>query len=62
MYLVQAISNLKKGYINIDPNSRKNKGNELYQRVYKSKNKMVFKSKANFKNNPLFFMFLIVSF
>ena len=63
MYLVQAISNLKKGYVNIDPNSHvKTKAMNsikdfLNQRIRWSSN-----SKSNFKNTPIFFMFLIVSF
>ncbi len=63
MYLVQSISKLKKGYINIDPNSHvktkavKSIKDFINQRIRWSSN-----SKSNFKNTPVFFMFLIVSF
>ena len=62
MYLVQAISNLKKGYVNIDPNSHvttkamNSIKDFLNQRIRWSSN-----SKSTFKNTR-FFMFLIVSF
>ena len=62
MYLVQAISNLKNGYVNIDPNSHvKTKAmnsikNFINQRIRWSSN-----SKSNFKI-LLFFMFLISIF
>ncbi len=63
MYLVQAISRLKTGYVHIDPNSHvkteamKSIKDFINQRIRWSSN-----SKSNFKNTPFFFMFLIVSF
>ena len=63
MYLVQAISRLKKGFVHIDPNSHvktnamKSLKDFINQRIRWSSN-----SKSNFKNTPVFFIFLIVSF
>ncbi len=63
MYLVQTISKLKTGYLHIDPNSfvttqpLSSVKEFLNQRIRWSSN-----SKENFKQNPLFFMFLLTSF
>ena len=63
MYLVQAISKLKKGYVNIDPNSfvetssMPNTKEFINQRVRWSSN-----SKSNANRNPLFFYFLLTMF
>ena len=63
MYLVQSISKLKKGYINIDPNSfvktiaMPTMKEFINQRVRWSSN-----SKLNATENPLFFSFLFTMF
>lgn len=63
MYLVQAISNLKKGYVNIDPNSYvKTKAMNSIKEFINQRIRWSSNSKSNFKNTPIFFMFLIVSF
>ena len=63
MYLVQAISNLKKGYVNIDPNSHvKTKAMNSIKDFINQRIRWSSNSKSTFKNTPVFFMFLIVSF
>ena len=63
MYLVQAISKVKSGSINIDPNSfvstkpMKNIKEFINQRIRWSSN-----AKLNVKKNPYFFSFLVSSF
>ena len=63
MYLVQAISRLKIGYINIDPNSHvQTKAMNSIKDFINQRIRWSSNSKSNFKNTPIFFMFLIVSF
>ena len=63
MYLVQAISKLKKGYVNIDPNSHvKTKAMNSIKDFVNQRTRWSSNSKSNIKNAPFFFMFLIVSF
>ena len=63
MYLVQAISKLKRGYINIDPNSHvKTKAMTSIKDFINQRIRWSSNSKSNFKSTPIFFMFLIVSF
>ncbi len=63
MYLVQAISRLKNGFVHIDPNSHvktnamKSLKGFVNQRIRWSSN-----SKSNFRKTPVFFVFLTVSF
>ena len=63
MYLVQEISKIKTGFINIDPKSyvitkpMKTLGSFINQRIRWASN-----SKKNFKNNNLFFAFLFFAF
>jgi len=63
MYLVQAISNLKTGHANIDPNSHvKTKAMSSIKDFINQRIRWSSNSKSNFKNTPIFFMFLVVSF
>ena len=63
MYLVQAISNLKGGHVNIDPNSHvRTKAMSSIEDFINQRIRWSSNSKSNFKNTPIFFMFLIVSF
>ena len=63
MYLVQAISRLKKGHINIDPNSHvRTKAMNSIKDFINQRIRWSSNSKSNFKNTPIFFMFLIISF
>ncbi len=63
MYLVQTISRLKIGYINIDPNSHvKTKAMNSIKGFVNQRIRWSSNSKSNFKNTPIFFIFLIVSF
>ena len=61
MYLVQAISRLKKGYIHIDPNSHvKTKAMNSIKEFINQRIRWSSNSKSNFKNAPIFFMFLFI--
>ena len=63
MYLVQSISKLKKGYIHIDPNSHvKTKAMTSIKDFINQRIRWSSNSKANYKKNPLFFSFLMISF
>ena len=63
MYLVQSISKLKKGYIHIDPNSHvKTKAMTSIKDFFNQRIRWSSNSKANYKKNPLFFSFLMISF
>ena len=63
MYLVQAISNLKNGHVNIDPNSHvKTKAMSSIKDFINQRIRWSSNSKSNFKNTPIFFMFLAISF
>tara|TARA_A100000164_G_scaffold226687_1_gene200964 strand:+ start:148 stop:1239 length:1092 start_codon:yes stop_codon:yes gene_type:complete len=63
MYLVQSISRFKNGYIQIDPNSHvKTKAMKSIKDFINQRIRWSSNSKSNFKNTPIFFTFLIVSF
>ena len=63
MYLVQEISRLKKGYVHIDPHSHvKTKAMKSIKDFINQRIRWSSNSKSNFKNTPIFFTFLIVSF
>ena len=63
MYLVQSISNIKRGYTHIDPNSFvKTKAMSTIKDFINQRIRWSSNSKSNFKNEPLFFTFLLTSF
>jgi cellulose synthase/poly-beta-1,6-N-acetylglucosamine synthase-like glycosyltransferase len=63
MYLVQSISKIKTGYVHIDPNSYvKTKAMSTIKDFLNQRIRWSSNSKSNFKNTPMFFMFLMVSF
>ena len=63
MYLVQAISRLKNGYIHIDPNSYvKTHAMRTIKEFINQRIRWSSNSKKNIQNQPLFFLFLFVSF
>ncbi len=62
MYLVQAISRLKNGYIHIDPNSYvKTQAMGTIKEFINQRIRWSSNSKKNLQKNPLFFLFLFVS-
>ena len=63
MHLVQSISNIKKGFIHIDPNSfTKTKGLDSIKDFINQRIRWSSNAKSNIKTNPLFFGFLLTSF
>ena len=60
MYLVQSISNIKRGYIHIDPNSFvKTKAMSTIKDFINQRIRWSSNSKSNFKNKPLVFYVFI---